>query len=74
MSRMSLNFYRRDDAERMWMQENTWCHRCRLPDLGIDDPEEFEEDGQVFIEGRCRICRNTLRSEIVDQRAQAAQA
>ena len=72
MSRVNRNFYRRDGAERDWMQESTWCNRCRLPDLGIDDPEEFEEDGRVYVEGRCRICRQTLTSEVVDQRGQAA--
>ncbi len=68
MGRVSRNFYRRDGAERNWMIESTWCGRCRLPDLGIDDPCEFEEDGVVYLEGQCRICGGTLTSEVVDQR------
>lgn len=56
------------------MVENTWCGGCSLPDLGIDDPSEFEEDGLIFIEGRCRICGPTLRSEVVDQRVPASPA
>lgn len=66
--RVGRDFYRRDRSERTWMLENTWCDGCRLPDLGMDDPCEFEEDGHVYIEGRCRICGRTLTSEVVDQR------
>lgn len=66
--RVRRDFYRRDRSERTWMLENTWCDGCRLPDLGMDDPREFEEDGHVYIEGRCRICGRTLTSEVVDQR------
>ena len=54
------------------MVESTWCENCRLPDLGIENPMEFEEDGHVFIEGQCRICGRRLTTEIVDQRAPAA--
>lgn len=50
------------------MIENTWCAECCLPDLGIDDPREFELEGRVYLEGQCRICRRTLTSEVVDQR------
>jgi hypothetical protein len=71
MGRVARNFFLRDSSERSWIIENTWCGGCLLPDLGIDDPNEFEEDGLVFIEGRCRICRVTLMSEVVDQRAPA---
>lgn len=74
MSRVDRDFFQRDSAERAWMVENTWCGGCSLPDLGIDDPSEFEEDGLIFIEGRCRICGPTLRSEVVDQRVPASPA
>jgi hypothetical protein len=69
MTRRRRDFYCRDSSERVWMLESTWCEDCRLPDLGIDDPTEFEEDGLVYIEGRCRICGCRLTSEIVDQRS-----
>lgn len=72
MGRLSRDFFLRDAAEQDWLQENTWCSGCRLPDLGIDDPREFEEDGQVFIQGSCRICRMKLTSEVVDQRTAEA--
>ena len=72
MGRVKRDFYQRDDSERIWMLENTWCADCRLPDLGIDSPREFEEDGQVYLEGSCRICGRRLMSEVVDHRASAA--
>lgn len=74
MGRVGRDFFQRDRAERSWMIENTWCGGCRLPDLGIDDPNEFEEDGLVYIEGRCRVCRALLTSEVVDQRVPASLA
>lgn len=70
--RVSRDFSLREGAVQNWLQENTWCSGCRLPDLGIDDPREFEAEGQVFIEGSCRICRLKLTSEVVDQRTAAA--
>lgn len=74
MSRVERDFLRRDTAERSWIVENTWCGGCSLPDLGIDDPSEFEEDGLVYVEGRCRVCGTTLTSEVVDQRVPASSA
>ncbi|MCP4035438.1 MAG: hypothetical protein GY733_00755 [bacterium] len=71
MGRVQRDFYRRECTERTWMIENTWCGHCRLPDLGIDDPREFEEDGCIYLEGVCRICGRTLTSEVVDQRESA---
>ncbi len=68
MSRTERDFFLRDESERAWMVENTWCAVCRLPDLGIEHPREFEVDGGVYLEGECRICRGTLTSEVVDQR------
>jgi len=74
MNRIDRDFYQREAAERDWMIENTWCGECQLPDLGIDEPREFEEAGRIFLEGDCRICRRTLTSEVVDQRDRPAVA
>lgn len=73
MNRIERDFFLRDESERAWMIESTWCSSCRLPDLGIDEPQEFEIDGQIYLEGRCRICRRVLTSEVHDQRQVAAQ-
>jgi hypothetical protein len=68
MARVIRDFYQRGSSERSWMIESTWCGNCRIHDLGLDNPIEFEEEGRVFVEGHCRICGDTTLAEIVDQR------
>lgn len=69
MARIARDFYARKPSEQAWVRENTWCEECRLPDLGLDLPVEFEEDERVFVQGECRICGNLVKTELVDQRA-----
>lgn len=66
MTRKYRNLNARDQFERDWLIENTWCGHCRLADLGIDKPIEYEADGRLFIEGICRGCSRTVKSEIVE--------
>ncbi len=68
MSRVARRFESRSISEQGWLLDNTWCEFCGIYDLGMLDPEEYELDGRIFIEGRCRVCGRDLRSEIVDQR------
>ena len=68
MSRVARRFESRSISEQGWLLDNTWCEFCGMYDLGMLDPEEYELDGRVFIEGRCRVCGRDLKSEIVDQR------
>jgi hypothetical protein len=65
MTRKPRNLEARDHFEQEWLIENTWCEYCEAADLGIDKPFEYEEDGHVFIEGICRRCGRTVKSEIV---------
>lgn len=64
MTRKSRDFTQREESDREWMIENTWCDRCGKADLGIIDPAEYEEDGAIFVEGKCRICGSVVRSQI----------
>ena len=66
MTRNPRNLNARDQFEREWLIQNTWCDHCSIADLGIDEPSEYEEAGRVFIEGVCRRCGNKVKSEIVD--------
>lgn len=68
MTRVLREFSERTAWERQWLVENTWCDVCRLPDLGVAEPIEFEEDGRVFMEGYCCVCGGLVTAEIVDQR------
>ena len=71
MARVMRDFYQRGPSERNWMVESTWCGECRIHDLGLDDPVEYEEEGRIYVEGRCRICGEPTLAEIVDQRKTA---
>jgi len=51
------------------MLQNTWCDACAEADLGMDAAHEYEEDGRVYVEGRCRKCRRTVCSEVVERDA-----
>jgi hypothetical protein len=39
-----------------------------MSDLGMAQPDEYEEDGRVFLESACAVCGNPIKTEIVDQR------
>jgi hypothetical protein len=64
MERIVREFRARPEQERTWMIENSWCEHCQEADLGITDPMEYEEQGQVYLEGHCRRCGSLVRSEI----------
>lgn len=66
MTRKPRNLNARDQFEREWLIQNTWCDHCSIADLGIDEPSEYEEAGRVFIEGVCRRCGKKVKSEIVE--------
>jgi hypothetical protein len=69
MTRIDRDFSARPAWEREWMIDNTWCDVCREADLGIVDPEEYELEGRIFVEGRCKKCGQQVRSEVHDEEA-----
>ncbi len=66
MNRIDRDFAVRPELEREWMQENTWCDRCSLADLGINSPREYKENGKIYVEGECRKCGEPVRSEVTE--------
>ena len=66
MSRNEREFAARPEWEQNWFVENTWCDVCNAADIGLIDPAEYEEDGSVFVEGKCRQCGNRVVSEIIE--------
>jgi hypothetical protein len=62
--RILKDFASRSPVEQESFIRNTWCDKCQLPDLGLTDPVEYEEDGACYIEGRCRRCRVRVVSKI----------
>jgi hypothetical protein len=35
--------------------------------LGLTDPQEYSEDGRVFVQGKCKVCGNLVVSEILEE-------
>jgi hypothetical protein len=66
--RIPRNFAARPDIDRQLMLEATWCEGCARADLGMSDPEEYEEDGHVFLAGRCARCGRTIVTELHERR------
>lgn len=60
------DFSLRDVLEQEWLTNNTWCPKCQQADLGLLNPIEYETDGQIFIEGKCKICSTIVVSNITE--------
>jgi hypothetical protein len=65
MIRKEQDYTLRSPVERSGFERDTWCDRCQEADLGLVEPHEYEEDGRVFIEGKCRCCGGRVVSEII---------
>lgn len=70
MSRLSRNFCDRSIEEQKFLIENTWCNHCGKADLGLTDPIEYDKDGRVFIEGKCRSCQRVVKNEVIEEEIQ----
>jgi hypothetical protein len=68
VARIERDFYKRPEVLRKSFEEDTWCDECGEADLGLIEPHEYEEDGKVFIEGKCRQCGGQVVSEIIVQK------
>jgi hypothetical protein len=67
MKQKERNFYSRSQPERLLLEENTWCDTCHKADLGLVEPREYEEAGEIFIEGKCRKCGSRVVCQIVEK-------
>jgi len=67
MSRIPRKFQLRSPDEQFWFQDQTWCNHCNQADIGLNNPLEYEEDGKIYVEGNCRRCGKTVRSEITEK-------
>jgi hypothetical protein len=52
-------------VEQKAILEDTWCNACKEADLGMTDPVEFEENGQVMVEGLCDRCGGSIRTTLI---------
>ncbi len=64
MARVERDFSARSPIEQYALAEDMWCDTCNQPDLGFTDAIEYEEDGTIFVEGKCRVCGNRVVTKI----------
>jgi hypothetical protein len=63
--RRPRNFEDREPADREALLSNTWCGVCQQADLGMASPVEYDEDGQVYVEGQCAVCGAVVTTEVL---------
>ena len=66
MERIERDFYARDKDDQDAFLSQTWCNTCMEVDLGMKEPQEFEQNGGVYIEGKCAKCGDLVTTEIAD--------
>lgn len=67
--RIPRNFFVRDANERGFICENSWCNSCGEADIGLIDPVEYEEAGQILVEGACVRCGGRIFNTINEERS-----
>lgn len=69
MSKINRDFFEREPIEQRWLLQNTWCDVCNEADLGMSEPVEYEENNEIFVEGKCLLCGLRVVSVIRDDDA-----
>jgi RNase P subunit RPR2 len=65
MARTQRDFSKREAVEQEAALKDTWCNACNKADLGMVHPVEFEEDGQIIVEGLCARCGAPIRTRLI---------
>lgn len=66
MSRVERDFHARTEEDQQAFLSQTWCNACMAADLGMTEPEEYEIDGVIYVEGKCAQCGATITTELAD--------
>lgn len=64
MARQERDFYQRPLEDQRSFLQCTWCENCQEMDLGMTDPIEYEDEGVVIIEGKCKKCGEPIVTEV----------
>ncbi|WP_415894040.1 hypothetical protein ACMXYN_06630 [Neptuniibacter sp. PT8_73] len=64
--RIERDFESRDADEKKAFLEQTWCDNCQEVNLGMVEPEEYELNDIIFIEGKCVKCGHVILTEITE--------
>lgn len=67
MSREERDFFARTEEDRNDFLTQTWCNSCMAADLGMKEPQEYQLDGVIYIEGKCIKCDEPVVTEIADE-------
>ncbi|PIE24262.1 MAG: hypothetical protein CSA60_03385 [Neptuniibacter caesariensis] len=65
--RIARDFQSRDEEEKRAFLEQTWCDHCQEVNQGMVEPEEYELNNTIFIEGKCAKCGHVILTEITDE-------
>ena len=66
MERIYRDFNLRSEEEKDWIIQNTWCSKCNKSDIGLNNPVEYQENGKIYISGKCIDCGQNILTEIVE--------
>ena len=61
------DFFERAEDEQQEFLKFTWCNTCQAVDLGMKNPQEYEMDGIIYIEGECLKCGDKVTTELQDE-------
>ncbi|MFY9179213.1 MAG: hypothetical protein WAO12_05465 [Venatoribacter sp.] len=64
--KIARDFFARDKEDQQAFLTQTWCNNCIAADLGMTNPEEYELNGVVYVEGKCARCGEKVVTEIAD--------
>ncbi|MGK0474971.1 MAG: hypothetical protein ACJAYV_000622 [Oleispira sp.] len=61
------NFEDRTDEDKEAFLTQTWCNACQAADLGMVEPKEYELNGTIIVEGKCKTCSEVSLTEVADE-------
>jgi hypothetical protein len=61
------NFDDRTDEDKEAFLTQTWCNACQAADLGMVEPTEYELNGVIIVEGKCKTCSEVSLTEGADE-------
>jgi hypothetical protein len=61
------NFEERTEEDKEAFLTQTWCNACQAADLGMVEPKEYELNGAIIVEGKCKKCGEVSLTEVADE-------
>jgi hypothetical protein len=65
--RIPRDFWQRDRVEQSIICDNTWCDVCQQADIGLVEPNEYEQNGRIFVEAKCARCATLVITELSEK-------